>query len=120
MSEIKTLLGDPNPQRAKAKGHFLSKKIIRKSIRISEEENQKLLEQLKKHDIDFSEFCRARIFNYKIHSNIDIEFLRQVQKIGTNLNQIAKIANTNRELKIETLQSLVQIEKTLKMIVDDL
>jgi predicted transcriptional regulator len=96
------------------------KKDIRKSIRISEDENSKLSEMLKEHNLKFSDFARSRILGYKIKSKIDQSLIFEINKIGNNLNQLAKLANQNKSIEVEVLQSLVSIEKKLESLTDDL
>lgn len=96
------------------------KREIRKSIRLSEDENTKLNEMLQTHNILFSDFARSRILGYKIKSKIDNDLIFEINKIGNNLNQLAKVANQNKSIEVEVLQSLVGIEKKLGNLLDDM
>ena len=87
-------------------------KSIRKTIRFSEDEYSKISDKLEKADIDFSTFCRSAILKKKIKLPIERELLYQLNKIGNNLNQIAK--RINQKEKFSVLTELVQIEKALK------
>ena len=46
--------------------------------------------------------------------SVELKILYQLNKIGNNLNQIAKIANINKTVDKQILESLVRIEKSLK------
>lgn len=96
------------------------KREIRKSIRLSGEENSKLNEMLETHNISFSDYGRSRILGYKIKSKIDNDLIFEINKIGNNLNQLAKVANQNKSIEVEVLQSLVSIEKKLGNLLDDM
>jgi hypothetical protein len=91
-------------------------KNIKKSVRLSISENQKLTEMLKSNNLTFSEFARAKILNQKIKSKITNELIYEVSKIGNNLNQISKFVNTKKSLDINILEKLIEIEKHLERI----
>jgi membrane peptidoglycan carboxypeptidase len=94
------------------------KRDIKKSIRLSEDENLKLNQMLEEHNISFSDYARARLLKYKIKTNITQDLLYEVNRIGNNLNQIAKKVNSYDDDAVEQLQALVGIEKELKRLVD--
>ena len=87
-------------------------KEIRKTIRFSSEEYSKIEELMSEHNLTFSEFARGAILKKKIKLPIERELLYQLNKIGNNLNQIAK--RINQKEKFSVLTELVQIEKSLK------
>jgi predicted CopG family antitoxin len=89
------------------------KKDIRKTVRLSEDEHEKLVKMLQQNDVSFSDYARARLLNYQIKSKHDITFLYELNKIGNNLNQIAKAVNSHDD-SIQILTKLVEIEKALK------
>ena len=89
-------------------------KSVRKSIRLSFEENEILLSELKKHNLKFSEFARAKILNQKIKSKITNDLVFEINKIGNNLNQISKYVNTEKALDFQVLEKLIEIEKHLE------
>ena len=95
------------------------KKSVRKSVKISVEENNILLAELKKHNLSFSNFARAKILNQKIKSKITNDLIYEVSKIGNNLNQIAKYVNTQKALDLQILEKLVEIEKHLESLRND-
>jgi hypothetical protein len=87
-------------------------KEIRKTIRFSSEEYSKIEELMSEHNLTFAEFARGAILKKKIKLPIERELLYQLNKIGNNLNQIAK--RINQKEKFSVLTELVQIEKSLK------
>jgi hypothetical protein len=89
-------------------------KSVRKSIRLSFEENEILLSQLEKHNLTFSNYARAKILNQKIKSKITNDLIYEIAKIGNNLNQIAKYVNTEKALDFRVLEKLIEIEKHLE------
>ena len=94
-------------------------KSVRKSLKITVEENNILLTELKKHNLTFSNFARAKILNQKIKSKITNDLIYEVSKIGNNLNQIAKYVNSQKALDFQVLEKLIEIEKHLERIRQD-
>lgn len=88
-------------------------KNIRKTLRFSEDEFSIIKKNLDNADISFSTFARSAILKKKIKLPIEKELIFEINKIGNNLNQIAKAINS-REDKIDILTELVEIEKAIK------
>jgi hypothetical protein len=90
-------------------------KDIRKTIRFSEDEFENIQEKLSEHNLSFSEFSRGAILRKKIKTKLDSDYIFQLQKIGNNLNQIAKNLNSkNSDIpNSEILKVLVSIEKIM-------
>jgi len=95
------------------------KRDIKKTVRLSNLENEKLSELLRNHNLTFSDFARAKILNKKINTKLTQELLYEMNKIGNNLNQISKNVNTQKSVDIQVLQQLVNIEKAIKDLKDD-
>jgi len=87
-------------------------KAIRKTIRFSENEYSKIFNELEKANINFSIFCRSAILKKKIKLPIEKSLLYELNRIGNNLNQIAKAVN--KKEKISVIFELIEIEKALK------
>jgi hypothetical protein len=94
-------------------------KSVRKSVKITVEENDILLTELKKHNLTFSNYARAKILNQKIKSKITNDLIYEVSKIGNNLNQISKYVNTEKALDFQVLEKLIEIEKHLESLRND-
>jgi len=90
-------------------------KDIRKTIRFSEDEFSQVEEKLKEHNLTFAEFGRGAILNKKIKTKLTLDYIFQLQKIGNNLNQVAKGLNQNSDIpNSEILRALVRIEKLIE------
>lgn len=67
------------------------------NIRISSKENEDLNKKIQKAKITKSEFVRRAIANIEIKEKPSIEFyedMKQLIRIGNNVNQLARKANT--------------------------
>lgn len=93
-------------------------KNVRKTLRFSEIEICEIEKELEKIDITFSAYARDLILKNKINtkSKIQKDFLFEVNKIGVNLNQIAKFCNTKKQ--IPKLKILLKIQKDLEKIIE--
>lgn len=87
-------------------------KFIRKTIRFTSSEFEMIESQRSKTSLTFSEYIRKTSSRRKINTKLDVDLLAQINKIGINLNQIAKAVNQDE--KIPVLIELVEIEKQLK------
>lgn len=94
-------------------------KNVRKTLRFSEIEICEIEKELEKIDITFSAYARDLILKNKINtkSKIQKDFLFEVNKIGVNLNQIAKFCNTKKQ--IPKLKILLKIQKDLEKIIKE-
>lgn len=88
-------------------------KQIRKTIRFSPTEYEKIETQLNDLNIDFATFARKALLKQKIKLPIEQELIYEINKIGNNLNQIARAVNKHDD-RISILTELVEIEKQLK------
>lgn len=93
-------------------------KFIKKSIRFTPDEYEKIEEQRQKTNLDFTNFCKSAILKKKVKTreeeNFNRDLIYQVNKIGINLNQIAKAVN--QKDRIAVLSELVEIEKQLRIL----
>ena len=91
-------------------------KFIRKTIRFTPLEFEKIEEQRIKTNLDFTSFCKSAILKKKVKTkeeeNFNRDLIYQVNKIGINLNQIARAVN--QKDRVAVLTELVEIEKQLK------
>ncbi len=49
----------------------------------------------------------------------DPELVRQIGRLGSNLNQIAKHTNTEKQLDMQCLQAIQQIEHYMRLLIED-
>jgi len=93
----------------------LSKKI-RKTIRFTEDEFAKIEEVLSEHNLSFSEFARSAILRKKVKTKLTSDYIYHLQKIGNNLNQIAKSLNQKKDVPNSTiLKLLVEIKNDIEI-----
>jgi hypothetical protein len=91
------------------------KKFVRKTIRFTEDEFAKIENQISEHNLTFTEFARSAILRKKIKTNLSKEMIFEVNRIGNNLNQIAKKVNSDSDRKNLLIQ-LIAIQNQLKEI----
>ncbi len=97
----------------------MSNRPVKKSVRFSKDEIQKIDQFLLEHDLSFSDYARSKILNLKLKSKLNERLIYEINKIGTNLNQIAKYVNSTKKLDIDILKNLVNIEKKLNIILSE-
>ena len=74
-------------------------KTVKIDFRVSEYEKKLLQSRVRKTKMKLSEFCRKAVFDKKIiHVEGLTECLYELNKIGTNVNQIAVAANQGRDI----------------------
>jgi hypothetical protein len=87
-------------------------KFIRKSLRFSSSEYEQIESQLTTLGVSFTQFAKHAIINHQITIPIQMDLIYELNRIGNNLNQIAKSVNSKQ--KIAVLTQLVEIEKQLQ------
>lgn len=91
-------------------------KFVKKSIRFTPLEFERVEEQRAKTNLDFTNFCKSAILKKKVKSKeeefFNQDLIYQINKIGVNLNQIARAVNQKDRVAI--LTELVEIEKQLR------
>ncbi len=90
-------------------------KFIRKTLRFSYDEYAKVEAQLTTLGVTFTQFAKHAIINHKITIPIQMDLIYELNRIGNNLNQIAKSMHTmHPKHKVTMLTQLVEIEKQLQ------
>ncbi len=93
-------------------------KFVRKTLRFTPDEFAKIEEQRAKTNLDFTSFCKSAIFKKRVKSkdeeNFNRDLIYQINKIGINLNQIARAVNQKDRVAI--LTELIEIEKQLRLL----
>ena len=93
-------------------------KFIRKTIRFTPDEYEKIEEQREKTNLDFTSFCKSAILKKKVKTKeeefFNQDLIYQINKIGVNLNQIARAVN--QKDRVAVLTELVEIEKQLRLL----
>jgi len=98
--------------RIKKRDEDYEKKRVRKTISFTNEEFEKITENLNLTNLDFSNFAKNILLKKKIVTKVEKNLISEINKIGVNLNQIAK--SVNKSEKVAVLTQLVEIEKALK------
>lgn len=96
-------------------------KEIRKTLRFSADEFSIIEQILDEHKLTFSDFARSAILKKKVHTKLTVDMIFQIQKVGNNLNQIAKGINQKKGdiPNSEVLKKLIEIEKAIKEFSND-
>lgn len=85
-------------------------------IRVTQDEKDRLNE-LKTQD-ELAAWMRELALNQSPIKRADPNLVRAIGRIGSNLNQIAKYANTNKQLDDKVLSSINKIESLLISVID--
>lgn len=90
---------------------------IQKKIYVNEEENEKIKQKMEQAKTkNFSKLAREIILTGEVKI-IAFEKIREVKfeikKIGTNINQITKLANTKKEITEEEIQEIIRQQEIL-------
>lgn len=91
-------------------------KFIKKTIRFTPDEFEKVEIERAKTNLDFTNFCKSAILKKRVKTkdeeNFNRDLIYQINKIGINLNQIARAVN--QQDRVAVLTELVEIEKQLR------
>ncbi|MCT7531773.1 MobC family plasmid mobilization relaxosome protein [Aliarcobacter cryaerophilus] len=91
-------------------------RTITKSLRFSLAEYESINAELEKTNLSFSSFTRNLLLKKKINSKTDDKLILEINRIGNNLNQIARAVN--KQERINVLSELVKIEQSIKELVN--
>ena len=91
-------------------------RTITKSLRFSLAEYESINLELEKTNLSFSSFTRNLLLKKKINSKTDDKLVLEINRIGNNLNQIARAVN--KQERINVLSELVKIEQSIKELVN--
>lgn len=85
-------------------------RAIQKIIRVNEDEQRRIEEQMARAGMErFEPFARFMLTNGQvkvIHFEEVIALRKELNRIGVNINQIAKVVNTDEMITAETMTSL--------------
>lgn len=85
-------------------------------IRVTPQEKLLLVQKAASQDMSLTDFIRVRTLNYRQRQHpLSKEYLFQLARIGVNLNQLAKWANTykSKAEALEVVFALADLEKEL-------
>ena len=94
-----------------------------KKVRLTEEENELLKRKINVSPYDnFQNYARHMLLTGEIHY-VDYSELKElkweINKIGNNINQIAKLANQFDEISQEDIEELLEIIQQVEILVTD-
>lgn len=100
-------------------------------INVTPEEHTKLQELSQEKNLKLSGYIRHLIhcenvldkktkhITQKTYTPIDPNLLREINKIGNNINQISKYLNIKKEIDYNILESLEKIEQYIKTLIKE-
>ena len=86
-------------------------------IRVTEQEHQQLNDR--KTNNSLAVWLRNIGLGATPIHRADPELVRQIGRLGSNLNQIAKHANTEKQLDMQCLQEIQKIERYMQILIED-
>lgn len=98
----------------KIKGQKREKSI---KIRVTAEEHEKL--NNRKTNASLAVWLRNLGLGATPIHRADPILVQQIGRLGSNLNQIAKHVNTEKQLDMQCLQAIQQIEQYMKILIED-
>lgn len=94
----------------------MRKRYKRVEIHLTEEEHRHLKKQVSYTGLSTESFIRSLIMGVNLRPRPPDELpelLRQLSGIGTNINQIAKVANASGYVRKEDIQSIMEMQAAL-------
>lgn len=105
------------------------KRRITLATKLTEEEAERVRKVAEAKGLTVSELIRLKLLDLPIPNRISPErlakknedfrkLLYEVNKIGVNINQIARYCNKYREVDVYVLEKLLEIERNLKKLLE--
>lgn len=104
------IMNNPKPKRPERK-----KRLKELKVRFNEDEYEQILKRQKGKT--FGGWLRQVALNIVPISQADPELMRHIGRIGSNLNQIAMYANTEKLIDQNVLNHIVAIENKLEQLI---
>lgn len=86
-------------------------------LRVTPAEKEAIVVKASSQGQTVTDFIRQRALDYRLrHTPLEKERIRQVARIGANLNQLARWANTHKSRAeiVDVLAALVSLEQVLR------
>ena len=91
------------------------------TVRLSDDFINKLKAEAKKNDLTLSDMVRVKLTEKnKINKRNNQQLVYEINRLGKNLNQIAKHCNSKKVLDKLVLEQLIIIEKQLQGLTNDM
>lgn len=96
---------------------------IQRKMRVTPRENELIKERMELHRFkNFNTYARYMLLTGEVvtvdYSEL-IKLRTEINRIGTNINQLAKYINTNEEISIENYKELQESLTDIKSLVDE-
>lgn len=96
---------------------------IQRKMRVTPRENELIKERMELHGFkNFNTYARYMLLTGEVvtvdYSEL-IKLRTEINRIGTNINQLAKYVNTNEEITLENFQILQNSLAEVKRLMDD-
>ncbi len=96
---------------------------IQKIMRVTPQENELIKQRMAYHDFsNFNTYARYMLLTgevVKVDYSELIKLRTEINRIGTNINQLAKYVNTNEEISLESYQSLQDSLSEIKQMMNN-
>lgn len=87
------------------------------SAKVTDSEFEKIANLAAKKNLTISKLIKKSIFEAKIEDDILVKgLIRELNRIGNNINQIARYVNIKKNIDLEVLKVLSVIEDELNLI----
>ncbi len=113
-------MNDTFSEKKRRKADEKIKKIV-KAIRFTSNEFSKIEKELSRLNISFSEYARSILLKKRIRnkSKLKKELIYEINKIGNNLNQIARHTNEKKTIDLNVLKQIIEIQKNMEKLLND-
>lgn len=87
-------------------------------LRLSPNEKEKLEQRAERAGVSLSKYIRHRALGEEIQTEVEEEAIRQVQRAGVNLNQIARWANEGKDNAVHSAaqETIEEVKKALRQL----